>query len=89
MTRGLQQAGFHVTGVDLYPQPRYVGDVFVQADALEFLATADLLQFDIIWASPPCQASSVLKHAPGKHREADLSGPTRDALIKTGLPYVI
>jgi len=51
-TRGLQLAGFHVTGVDIEPQPRYVGDAFIQGDALE----VELGGYDFIWASPPCQA---------------------------------
>ncbi|MFL6229326.1 MAG: hypothetical protein ACJ741_11155, partial [Pyrinomonadaceae bacterium] len=33
-TRGLQMAGFHVTGADVRAQPRYCGDAFVQTDAL-------------------------------------------------------
>jgi DNA polymerase-1 len=89
VARGLMQAGCHVTGVDLTPQPRYCGDTFVQIDALAYLETADLSQFDFIWASPPCQRYTSLKHAPGKHRDADLVAATRAALIASGKPYVI
>jgi hypothetical protein len=89
VARGLMQAGFHVTGVDIKFQRRYVGDAFIQMDAIAYLKTADLSQFDFIWASPPCQFYCALKHAPGKHRDDDLIPPTRDALIKIGKPYVI
>ena len=35
--RGYQLAGFHVTGVDIRPQPHYIGDAFIQGDALAFI----------------------------------------------------
>lgn len=58
-TKGLQQAGFHVTGIDIKPQPRYCGDEFYEADAM----TYPLEGFDFIWASPPCQSySAAMRH---------------------------
>lgn len=89
-TRGYQLAGFQVTGVDHAPQPRYCGDNFVQADALEYLA-AHGREYDAIHASPPCQGYSVLRHLPWlKDRTYPmLIDPTRDALRATGRPWVI
>ena len=88
-TRGLQQAGFRVTGVDLMPMPRYCGDVFVQMDALEYLATADLSQFDLLHASPPCKPFTSMRHAPGTKKHPDLITPTRPLLMRSGKPWVI
>ncbi len=90
-TRGYQLAGFHVTGVDLHPQPRYVGDEFHQADALTF----PLDGFDAIHASPPCQAYTQMsarwrKLEGGKaNSHPDLIGPIRERLSAAGVPYII
>jgi len=83
-TRGLQMAGFHVTGVDIKPQPRYVGDVFHQADALTF----PLEGFDFIWASPPCQSySSAMRHLATP--QPMLIDPIRERIEASGAPWVI
>ena len=87
-TRGYQQAGFHVTGVDNRPQPRYVGDAFVLADALEYV-TAHGADYDAIHASPPCQKFTPLKAMWNRREHPDLIAPTRAALKSAGLPYVI
>lgn len=87
---GYHRAGFDVVGVDIDPQPDYPFE-FVQADALN--PPVDLSAFDLIHASPPCQAYSRA----GKLREAqggtassgDLLGVTREMLRATGVPYVI
>jgi DNA (cytosine-5)-methyltransferase 1 len=81
--RGYQLAGFHVTGVDINPQPRYAGDEFVQADAMRY----PLDGFDAIHASPPCQAYSLI--TPDKDLHPRLIDPIRILLASTGLPYVI
>lgn len=57
--RGYQQAGFHVTGIDIKPQPHYAGDVFIQGDALA--PPVRLESFDVVHASPPCQAYSTTR----------------------------
>lgn len=84
-TRGLQMAGFHVTGVDVRPQPRYCGDVFHQADALTF----PLDGYDFIWASPPCQAHTSMKTMHNAKPHLDLIPETRARLKASGIPYVI
>jgi DNA (cytosine-5)-methyltransferase 1 len=86
-TRGYQQAGFCVTGVDHHPHPRYVGEAFVQADALEYL-TAHGQEYDVIHASPPCQAYSALKHLV-RAEHPQVIKVTRLALQATAVPYVI
>lgn len=91
-TWGLKKAGFHVTGVDLNPQPRYVGDSFVQGDALDYLRVERLkgLKFDFVWASPPCQAFTAYKRRPDHVRPApNLIRATRSMLQQFNIPFVI
>jgi DNA (cytosine-5)-methyltransferase 1 len=82
---GYHRAGFDVTGVDINPQPNYPFD-FLQGDALDIVAALGH-HFDVIHASPPCQAHSTITPDKGKH--VDLIPATRAALIATGKHYVI
>jgi DNA (cytosine-5)-methyltransferase 1 len=84
---GYHRAGFdQIVGVDIEPQPKYPFE-FVQADALEYLL-AQGQEFDLVHASPPCQAYSRLKGlASSDHPE--LIEPTREILVGSGKPYVI
>jgi DNA (cytosine-5)-methyltransferase 1 len=81
---GYERAGFDVTGVDIAPQPRYPYE-FHQADAM----TYPLDGFDVIHASPPCQAFTSLKDMHNALEHADLLTPMRQRLIAWGGPYVI
>lgn len=87
-SRGLQQAGFHVTGVDQKAQPRYGGDVFIQGDALQ-LGPRIIHEFDFIWASPPCQAHTAMKTMPNAKKHEDLIPATRKILEESGKIFVI
>lgn len=87
-TRGYQLAGFYVVGVDIRPQPRYVGDEFYQADALEFVA-AHGHKFDAIHASPPCQRYSEITPEDARENYPDLIAPTQALLRRLGRPYII
>lgn len=84
-TRGLQQAGYHVTGVDIEPQPRYCGDVFIQTDA----CAVDIDGYDIIWASPPCQAFSELTPIERRADHPDLIDTIRQRLQQQPAPWII
>lgn len=89
-TRGYQRAGFHVTGVDSRPQPRYIGDEFIQADAMEVLRDrAFLARFALIAASPPCQDHSPLSALVGEHGTGWMLPATREALMAQPAPWVI
>lgn len=86
-TKGLQRAGYTVIGVDIEPQPRYCGDHFIQADALN--PPFDLSRFDFIWASPPCQKFCRLNTREDLTHYPDLIEPTRAILTASGIPFVI
>lgn len=94
-TKGYQEAGFYVVGVDIEPQPHYCGDEFHQDDALfrlrhdlHWRKTGDFRSFDAIHASPPCQAyAEVAQDRKGDHPE--LLDSTRELLKATGLPWVL
>jgi DNA (cytosine-5)-methyltransferase 1 len=89
-TRGYQDAGFEVTGVDVAPVRRYCGERFFQSDALTFLKSADLTKYDLIHASPPCQRYSKLKNfSVEDDRYPDLIPELRSLLESSGRPYVI
>lgn len=82
---GLHRAGFDVCGVDIVPQPHYPFRFF-QADALFFSTTEP---FDFIWASPPCQGYTALRHAPGAKGAPLLIEAVRTRLQLAGVPWCI
>ena len=87
--RGYQQAGFHVTGIDIVDQPRYAGDNFIQADALEYVA-AHGHEYDVISSSPPCQAGCMLTAGTNQGRTyPQLIPQTRQLLEAVGRPWIM
>lgn len=81
--KGISDAGFTVTGVDLVHQPRFPFE-FIQGDAID----ADLSGYDFVWASPPCQRHSSLRHRTGRDYECFIDR-TRAKLKAWGGAYII
>jgi DNA (cytosine-5)-methyltransferase 1 len=81
---GYHRAGFEVVGVDNKPHPRYPFE-FHQADALQF----PLDGFDVVHASPPCQAYSSLRHLQNGKVYPELISETRERLVRSEALWVI
>lgn len=80
---GYSRAGFKIVGVDILPQPLYPFE-FIQASALEF----DIKGFDVIHASPPCQAYTP-RWRNRENSYPQLIEPIREKLINSGAMYII
>ena len=84
---GLHRAGFDVVGVDIEPQPNFPFR-FVQGDALK--PPVALEEFDLIWASPPCQKFTAYRRRPGHVKESPNLIPDIRALLQaSGAAYII
>lgn len=82
---GYFQAGFtEIVGVDIEPQPNYPF-TFIQGDALQPPVRLD--DFDLVHASPPCQAYSRQGDHNNRGKYLDLIKPTQELL--SGYSYVI
>lgn len=97
---GYHRAGFDVLGVDINRQPNYPFP-FVQMDAIEYVKAlwreqqrGNPVPFDVIHASPPCQAYTRKAADWGRKRNhwiehPDLVAPTRTWLVALNRPWVI
>jgi DNA (cytosine-5)-methyltransferase 1 len=92
---GYAAAGFEVTGLDLRPQRNYPF-TFIRASAPWYLHYHRRLireTYDVIAASPPCQAHSkartIRAYEPRERPHGDFLTPTRALLEDIGLPFVI
>jgi DNA (cytosine-5)-methyltransferase 1 len=75
-----------IIGVDIVNQPRYPFQ-FRLANAMNY----PLEGFDFIWASPPCQAYTMMRYMGKSTGEGapDLVGPIRERLSSNNTPWVI
>jgi DNA (cytosine-5)-methyltransferase 1 len=85
---GLERAGFDVVGVDIEFHKNYPGPMIV-IDALKIEQVLALSDFDLIWASPPCQRWSKATPKRCRANHPDLIQPIRDLLARSGALTVI
>lgn len=85
---GYHRAGFEVVGVDIEPHPDYPYELIV-ADAMDVLADRDYLDtFDVVHASPPCQAYTTMSNR-ARGEWPDLLEPVLVALRSWGGTWVV
>ena len=85
---GLARAGFEVHGVDREDQPEYPYP-FERRNVLT-LSPRELRRYDLIWASPPCQAFTAYRRRKNHVRPAlNLIPQTRRLLHQAGVPFII
>jgi len=99
-TMGYYLAGYRVVAVDINDQPNHPGRQhrteeiqFIQGDAVDHIRRYGSA-FHLIHTSPPCQSKCGLTVGTNASRgwggeHVDLVGPTREALLTTGRPYII
>jgi len=83
--KGYSMAGFVVVGVDIKPQKTYPFE-FHEADAM----TYPLDGFDVIHASPPCQAySQICRNMGTSSQHPDLVAKVRSRLMQSRANWII
>ena len=87
--QGMMDLGHQVVGWDRQDFSRYYPGEFHQGDVLD-LPASYLAEFDLVWASPPCQPFATSTHITGdRSRHTDLIEPVRDRLLASGRPYIM
>ena len=90
VSRGLQNAGFNVVGIDVEPQPHYPDCFeFYQEDLRRVGARWVRQNFDFVWASPPCQDFTALKNMHPDKQYINLIPDARNLIERAGLPAII
>lgn len=88
-SKGLAEAGFEVTGVDIKAQPNYPFQFFL-ADAREILRRLNPKAFDLVHASPPCERyTRGAMQAGTTELHPDLINEMRERLLDWGVPFII
>ena len=87
---GLMRLGLDVTGIDNDPAcEQYYPGTFRLGDALTVTA-AEMAEYDLVWASPPCQRFSRASTRANRHaHHDDLLTPLRRPLLESGAKWVI
>lgn len=87
--KGYAEVGYSVVGVDIVDKPRYPFQ-FVKDDVLRILRDDKdwCAGFDLIHASPPCQAFTKARTIHGREHP-DVLTPCRELLEQLDVPWVI